>query len=120
MKIDKALIATIVFVLTFYAGICLGQYLEKKFSIQSTSTPKVIADVVFFCDENKFIAAKFMEKSVDLTLSDKREMALPQTISGSGARYANEDESFVFWNKGDTAFVQEGENYTYQNCALKK
>jgi membrane-bound inhibitor of C-type lysozyme len=29
-------------------------------------------------------------------------------MSGSGARYANADESFVFWNKGDTAFITEG------------
>ena len=43
-------------------------------------------------------------------------MTLPQAISASGARYANSDESFVFWNKGDTAFIQEGENYTYENC----
>ena len=29
-------------------------------------------------------------------------------MSGSGARYANKDESFVFWNKGNTAFITEG------------
>jgi membrane-bound inhibitor of C-type lysozyme len=31
-----------------------------------------------------------------------------QKRKSSGARYANKDETFVFWNKGDTAFVTEG------------
>ena len=44
-----------------------------------------------------------------------------QVISGSGARYANADESFVFWNKGNTAFVTEGldEKMTFENCVEK-
>ncbi|MEI7480174.1 MAG: DUF333 domain-containing protein [bacterium] len=47
-------------------------------------------------------------------------MTLPQVISASGARYANTDESFVFWNKGDTAFVNEGDKQTYVDCNLEK
>ena len=46
--------------------------------------------------------------SVELKLSDGRSLKIPQAMSGSGARYANTDESFVFWNKGDTAFITEG------------
>jgi len=41
-----------------------------------------------------------------------------QAISASGARYANTDESIVFWNKGDTAFIQEGDVTTYENCVV--
>jgi membrane-bound inhibitor of C-type lysozyme len=42
-------------------------------------------------------------------------------MSASGARYANKDETFVFWNKGDTAFVTEGKDgkETYSSCATK-
>jgi len=45
--------------------------------------------------------------SVSLVLSDKREMILKQTISASGIRYANPDESFIFWSKGNGAFISE-------------
>ena len=33
-------------------------------------------------------------------------------------RYANEGETFVFWSKGDGAFVEEGpsQTVTYSNC----
>lgn len=57
-----------------------------------------------------------------LTLADGRKLTLPQTLSGSGIRYADPDESFVFWSKGDTAFVEEGANrtVTYADCVGKK
>ncbi|XSG80906.1 MAG: MliC family protein [Methyloligella sp. ZOD6] len=83
---------------------------------------KPIAEAVFKCDGDKSIDATFYEEKVDLTLSDGRSMELPQVISGSGARYANADESFVFWNKGNTAFVTEGpdEKMTFENCVDEK
>ena len=31
---------------------------------------------------------------------------LERTISASGARYANKDESIVYWNKGSRAFIE--------------
>ena len=83
---------------------------------------KPIAEAVFKCDGDKSIDATFYEEKVDLKLSDGRSMELPQAISGSGARYANADESFVFWNKGNTAFVTEGpdEKTTFENCVDEK
>lgn len=72
----------------------------------------------FSCADDKSIDATFGSEEVALTLSDGREMSLPQVISGSGARYANNDESVVFWNKGNTAFITEGpdETMTYSDC----
>ena len=77
-----------------------------------------IATATFVCADEKSIVAKFYPDEVALTLSDGRGLALPQVISGSGARYANGDESIVFWNKGNTAFLTEGsdENMTYKDC----
>ena len=62
-----------------------------------------------------------MRNSVDLKLSDGRSLKVPQAMSASGARYANKDETFVFWNKGDTAFVTEGKDgkEAYSGCATK-
>jgi membrane-bound inhibitor of C-type lysozyme len=66
------------------------------------------AEAQFACHGGKTIAATFYPDSVALKLSDGRTLKVPQAMSGSGARYANADESFVFWNKGDTAFITEG------------
>jgi membrane-bound inhibitor of C-type lysozyme len=46
-------------------------------------------------------------------------LTLPQTMSGSGIRYASDNDAVVFWSKGNTAFVTEGgdpDNVTYDGC----
>ncbi len=77
-----------------------------------------VSQVKFVCKDDKSIDATFFSGKVDLTLSDGRSMSLPQTLSGSGIRYANADETFVFWSKGDTAFVTEGADgkETFADC----
>jgi membrane-bound inhibitor of C-type lysozyme len=81
-----------------------------------------VSEVTFACKEGKTIEAAFYSDKVEIKLSDGRSMSLPQAMSGSGARYANTDETFVFWNKGDTAFVTEGadEKETYSGCVVEK
>ena len=80
-----------------------------------------VATATFKCQGGKSIEATFYASSVSLTLSDGRSLTVPQAMSGSGARYANKDETLVFWNKGDTAFVTEGNDGkdTYSGCATK-
>jgi membrane-bound inhibitor of C-type lysozyme len=57
--------------------------------------------------------------SVSLTLSDGRALTLAQTISADGVRYANADESFVFWSKGNGALVLENNvEKSYIGCIM--
>ena len=77
----------------------------------------------FKCAGKKTVVAEFDRAPVDqvkLKLSDGRDLTLPHAISADGARYANADESIVFWNKGDTAFVTENGKETYSGCATGK
>ena len=76
--------------------------------------------VTFACAGDQTIHAVFYSDAVHLDLSDGRNIDLPQTMSGSGIRYANKDESFVFWSKGNTAFVTEGADgkETFSDCIL--
>jgi len=59
---------------------------------------------------------------VVVTLADGTRRTLQQTPSGSGIRYANQGETFVFWSKGDGAFVEEGpsQTQTYSGCVGEK
>lgn len=83
----------------------------------------LISEVTYVCDNNKTIQAAFYEGEfipvepgeppipsgeAKIVLSDGRSLDLPQTISASGVRYANSDESFIFWIKGENAMVLEG------------
>jgi membrane-bound inhibitor of C-type lysozyme len=57
---------------------------------------------------------------VHLEFGWQKTLYLPQTISADGGRYANADESIVFWNKGNTAFMTQGDpnNETYKDCVV--
>lgn len=79
----------------------------------------VIATVKYACADDKTIEATYYADKVDVVLSDGRTMTLPQTMSGSGIRYAEPDDALVFWSKGNTAFVTEGDadEPTYADCA---
>jgi membrane-bound inhibitor of C-type lysozyme len=80
-----------------------------------------VATATFKCQGGKSIGATFYASSVNLKLSDGRSLTVPQAMSATGARYVNKDETFVFWNKGDTAFVTEGKDgkETYSGCATE-
>lgn len=101
-------------------------YFDARCSREVTRTAAAPAKTInakFACAGGKTIDATFVNTgggSVKLALSDGRSLTLPQAMSASGARYANKDESFVFWNKGNTAFIDEGGKMTYQDCATKQ
>ena len=108
------LASAIILIAVVFGGIYFyGKYFPTSPVVDKT---KVITNVVFNCDGNKNIHAVFFDDRVELTLSDGRNLLLSQALSASGTRYANNDESFVFWNKGNTAFVEESKNDTYKNC----
>ena len=94
-----------------------------------------ISTVSYACAQGKSLVAEYFDGPtrtapngmpipggrVVLSLANGAKLTLPQTASGSGIRYANEDESFVFWSKGDTAFVEEGQGrQTYSDCVGTK
>ena len=84
---------------------------------EQNGTP-IISNVTFTCDAGKTVRAIFRENQVQLLLSDGRNLIVPQAVSADGGRYANDDESFVFWTKGTGAFITEHAATTYKNCVL--
>jgi len=76
---------------------------------------------VFNCRDSKTIQAIFhngTDSFVDLNLSDERILRVPRAMSASGARYATENEQFVFWNQGDNAFIEENGLTTFADCSV--
>ncbi len=99
------------------------------------ATSTLLSSATYICKDSKTISATYYEDrattttvagqppvpkgSVQLALNDGRTFALKQTISASGVRYANANESFVFWNKGNGALVLEEEKEkSYIGCVL--
>jgi len=114
--------------------VAIVAWTEEQPPVSGQSDGRLIATAKFFCDGGKTINAAFYAGtstpsadpnrppvpggSVVLVLSDGRNMTLPHVISADGGRYANADESIVFWNRGDTAFITENNSQTYANCAI--
>lgn len=109
----------VLFGIIVLAVIAIYVYRNQPKKIETSTIVNTDKTAIYNCPKGKYIKATFHlpgDQSVDIILSDGRSMSLPHTISGSGARYANADESFVFWNKGDTAFTEEKGKTTYDNC----
>lgn len=119
-------------------GIGIGIYIhQSKQNVNKEEKLTLINQVNYLCKDNKTIEASFYEGpiilvkpgeqpipsgKVKISLSDGRNLTLSQTLSADGARYANSDESFVFWSKGNSVLVLENnEEKDYRNCiALAK
>jgi membrane-bound inhibitor of C-type lysozyme len=90
-------------------------------------------EVTYACNEGKTIDATMyagelvppknegdaptLTGKATVLLSDGRTLDLKQTISADGVRYANTDESFIFWTKGNGALVLENnQEKSYIGC----
>jgi len=112
MKKETIALLIFIYAFAFFAGFVLGQnYQEQLFEEKEP-----ISSAIYRCNDNKFIIADYFDEEVTLRLSDNRLIMLPQTISASGVRFADENEVFVFWNKGETAFIDELGEQTFSNC----
>jgi membrane-bound inhibitor of C-type lysozyme len=105
-------------------------------SVAWAQSPAPINTVRYTCDQGRSLVVQYFTGAVRtapngmplpgghvvLTQADGTRRTLQQTPSGSGIRYANESETFVFWSKGDGAFVEEGpsQTVTYSNCVGQK
>lgn len=120
-------------VLIIIVGIGFWYYVPRAQAPVAGGKP--IAQASYTCNAGKTIHASFYRGeprpaasadqppvpggSVFVSLSDGRTMTLPQTISASGVRYANADESFVFWTKGNGALVLENnQEKSYIGCII--
>jgi len=106
MKQSQATTAALL-VLAFIIGFYIG--MRYEFS-------KIPGVKEYICSDKKTVGAQYYSNKVHIGLSDDRQYTLAQVQAASGARYANEGETIVFWNKGDSVFFQEGSLITYSNC----
>lgn len=122
-------LAVILYVGVFLIGFYLGQKMnELKTAIEQIPTSTYVQKQTnnnnniiaanFNCEDGKTINAVFFDDKVELTLSEGSSLLLLRALSGSGSRYTNTGETYIFWNKGDTAFLEEGSETTYNNCVV--
>lgn len=95
---------------TFHISLILGLFAFLSGAL-SCAQNNVITKATFACDDGGMVTATFYEnRRVGLELPDGRTLVLPQTVSADGARFANKEETFVFWTRGNGAFIAEKSN----------
>lgn len=87
---------------------------QRTNQTQSTTKAKVITKAVYKCDEGKSFSAVYRNDGTAETTFGSKVITLNQIESGSGARYSN--GSVTLYIKGDTAFVEVGDNRLFANC----
>ena len=112
----KGIVATVVVV----AGILIASWygITHRGGSDTVTEDGNVITALFTCEGGRSVEATFDNEkdTVRLILSDGRDLTVPRALSASGARYANANESFVFWNKGNTAFIEELGTRTYSGC----
>ncbi len=128
MAARKTISNSFIYIISIICLVAIGGLLALIFSLknnlaelkaQSQAQQTNMVNVTYKCDGEKEISAVFMNGAsnmVQLNLPNNKTYNLMQTLSADGGRYANWDNSFVFWSKGNTAFVEQDGNQTYENC----
>ncbi|HET8581181.1 MAG TPA: MliC family protein [Candidatus Paceibacterota bacterium] len=131
MSIRKA-IGGVILLIILIAGAWALSSLQSK---QRMEQQRPLGNTVTYaCDARRTIVATFIEGaaapsvqpgqppvptgSVMVSIGGEPTTTLARTLSADGARYANGDESLVFWSKGDTALVMRDNSMDtdYTNC----
>ena len=111
-KENKLLIVVGLFVVALIALFYIEKT-TKTVSVVQTPAPITVNAVSYYCTEGT-LKAVYGKNEVSVTFPDGHALSLPQSISADGGRY--ESGTIVFWNKGDNAFITEGDKTTFSNC----
>lgn len=95
------------------------EIMHQKIGNVPAESENVVSTALFTCDGSLKINAQYYSDSVNLILSDGRTISLPQVAGADGVRYANTDESTVFWSKDMSANLLENGINIFKNCAAE-
>jgi membrane-bound inhibitor of C-type lysozyme len=98
------------------AGFFFSKWNAQNSKKNEQTIAPVLSETIFVCSNDKKLTAKFSDGIVTLDLPDSRSFTLLEKTSTSGTRYANEGDEIVFWNKGDTTFLEEKGVEILSNC----
>lgn len=104
MMSNKAILVTVAAIV-----VVVGVYFFINREKEPIAPAPIVASYLSETDDSQ-VQATFADETVTFSHESTGQVVLPQVISASGARYANADESIIFWEKGGEATITvEGE-----------
>jgi len=106
----------LLFILIIALGVFTWSYFSNSITIEDGDSNAFIFD----CPSGVEIKISYDEESDSASLFvEGEEYKIYRVISASGARYANNDETVVFWEHQGEAMVEIDGKIMYQECKLK-
>ena len=109
MKKKQIYVIISVMVLVVFGILAFKGYQISKEEAKESNTPPSSIISASYSDGKITVVANYdiSNKTVSFNHPSVGTVALPIAISGSGARYANEDESLVFWEHQDELTITQ-------------
>lgn len=107
-------ISTIVLIIVIIVAISV--LVGGNDATDSQTTPEFSKSVVYICESANAMEVGYGNDLVQVRLSDQRQFTLEEKVSASGDKYATENDSEVFWVKGENAYFEESGTKSYNNC----
>lgn len=76
----------------------------------------IVREEALTCTDGTMLNVTYLEDEHVIVELDGVPYELTPAVSASGARYANTDESFVFWNRGAESMVLVDGEIVYEGC----
>lgn len=80
------------------------------------SVPEVVSEEALTCSDGTVLETQLLDNEHIIVSLNGVPYELSPVVSASGARYANADESFVFWNKGNVSMILVDGEVVFENC----
>ncbi|MFA7216914.1 MAG: MliC family protein [Candidatus Paceibacterota bacterium] len=130
----NTIIVFIVIIIVALGVWVFGGYFKKPVLPVTDTSSHSLQTITYSCDQKKTVTVTYIEGpepakpapgeppvptgSAEVSLNGQATSTLHQTISADGTRYANEDESFVFWSKGNQVIIMRNNamDLEYRNC----
>ncbi len=118
MKKKAVIVSIVLFIMSIFAVITVGSQ-TKMLQKPEEIAPEITDYFIFACPSGDEIKIRYDHKNNEaILLFREQRYVLQRVISGSGARYADNDESIVFWeHHGEVTLEVDGEILA-QSCSL--
>jgi len=108
-------------IILFVIIIALGIFVWSYFSNPETTEDDDNNTFIFACPFGVEIKISYdKEGDSAILLIEDEEYKIHRVISASGARYANDDETIIFWEHQGEAMVEIDGETMYQECKLRE
>lgn len=118
MKKKTEAVLIVLFIMTLFVMITAGSQTNMEQKPEEADS-QITDYFIFFCPSGDEIQIRYNNQNNEAIIFFREQRyVLRRVISGSGARYANHDESIVFWEHHGQATLEVDGKIVAQDCSL--